>query len=148
MTKSNTWILIMDSKHALFYSKDRDGYLTREHALSPIVHSHENTNTKNSLGRSFDSSGGARHIIEPHIDPHTKEQMEFVATACHYLEKSMMNHLYHKLILIAPPKILGLLRQTLDKQVREIVIKELDKEIAHLDEAQIKLALEKEGIIH
>ena len=144
---SGTWILVMDSKQALFYLKDQHGHLVKNHIIIYATSDSECENTRNSLGRSFDSAGNARHFIEPHLDKHTQEQMSFVREVNQYLQEALNEHAYDKLIIVAPPKILGLLRQMLSKNVMGVVAQEINKEFANLTDCQTQEALANIGVV-
>lgn len=144
---NNIWIIVVDSNQALFYLKNKHGKLVKIFSLNSIKPDQEGTNTKNLLGRSFESTGNTRHIIEPHMDKHTHFQMQFITEVKKQLEDSLTNHSYHQLIIIAPPKIMGLLDKMLNKQVKGVIVQKLNKELAHLNDNQIEQALKKEGVI-
>lgn len=137
MEKHETWFLVMDSKNATIYSKNKLEYLERWHMAFTPRKTHENDNTRNSLPRAFESIGMTKHIIEPHTDQHTKEQMEFISSVNQHLKTELQNNICKKLVLIAPPKMLGLLRKHLDKHILNIVTEEINKEMANLDNSHI-----------
>ncbi len=137
-----TWVAVLDGRKALLLTKSTSNRLEiLDHAFTaePI---RTNTETHNTLGRSFSSSrAGVRHIIEPHTDEQTQEKQEFIKEISEYLESSLWE--YDRLILAAPPKALGYLRKILSKEVKDKVILELDNDFVRLAPHQIQQHLEK-----
>lgn len=141
--KDETWFLVMDSKNASIYTKNKSDYSLLTTLEFTPRKTHRNDNTRNSLPRSFESSGTIKHIIEPHTDEHTKEQMEFIDSVNELLKSKLQDSHCKAMVLIAPPKMLGLLRKNLDKHIKEIIKHEINKEITNLDEVQIKSILKE-----
>lgn len=138
------WILVADSKQAKIFSEERRGEIILVHELKSK--STEEENNYNALGRSFESGADIRHIIEPHTDPVTKHLDEFSLELANCLQEFLERKLYTKLVLIAPPKMLGHLRSKLPHAVYEKIIKELDLELIHFSQTELKKILEKEGV--
>jgi protein required for attachment to host cells len=55
-----------------------------------------------------------------------------------YLDKARNDHRYDRLYLIAPPKLLGMLRNNLDKEVQKLVTEELDKDLSWFSERDLE----------
>jgi protein required for attachment to host cells len=80
-------------------------------------------------GRVGGRSGGSRHACEPHEDARTH--------AVHHFAKTLMNDLTHafhrgefeRLILVAPPRFLGFLRDELNGKLERAVIGTLAKDL-------------------
>ncbi|MDJ1305066.1 MAG: host attachment protein [Candidatus Midichloria sp.] len=94
-----------------------------------------------SLGRSFERHGAMRHIIEPHTDDKTQEIQEFTREVIQYLEDLFTKKTYSKLIIAAPPKVLGMLRKKLSKDLKQHIILELDKDLIQSSVVQIEAHL-------
>ena len=47
-----------------------------------------------------------------------------------YLDRARLDHRFDQLVLVAPPKFLGVLRKELDKDVEKLVADELPKDLA------------------
>jgi protein required for attachment to host cells len=54
------------------------------------------------------------------------------------LDKARMENRYDQLVLVAPPKFLGRLRQELDKEVEKLVADELPKDLSWFNEREIE----------
>jgi protein required for attachment to host cells len=59
-----------------------------------------------------------------------------------YLEQARNQHRYDELVLVAPPKFLGALRQELDKEVEKLVAEELPKDLSWFNARDIESYLE------
>jgi protein required for attachment to host cells len=55
-----------------------------------------------------------------------------------YLEKARTDHRYDELVLVAPPKFLGLLRKELGKEVEKLVADELPKDLSWFNAREIE----------
>jgi protein required for attachment to host cells len=55
-----------------------------------------------------------------------------------YLEKARTDHRFHQLVLVAPPKFLGLLRKELGKEVGKLVADELPKDLSWFNERELE----------
>jgi protein required for attachment to host cells len=79
-------------------------------------------------GRVFQSSGAAHAAYET-TDLHQRAEDDFVSKIAE-LFIIHMRDADRKAILIAPPKVLGLIRKHLPKEIRQRLIAEIDKDYA------------------
>ena len=130
-----TWVVVLDSQQARLFMKGANGNL--ESLGYPIYADPIRTNpdSRRSLGRAFSGGGNVRHIIELHTSEWTLERQEFVKRVVEHLEASLWE--YDRLIIAAPPKILGFFRKILSKPVQDKVILELNKDFIRLQSQQI-----------
>ncbi len=134
MKLKRTWILIADGAHGrILYTEGWESGLT-------IVSAHDSdaaTKRTRELGtdrpgRVQDSAGPARHAMEPRVDWQRHEKHLFAKEMAKTLNKGAHNNAYDRLVLVAPPAILGELRAALDKTARELVSAELDKDLTQV----------------
>lgn len=78
-------------------------------------------------GRTFQSVGTARSAIEQ-TDWHDIEEKKFAHEIAERLARMVRDGKVDKLIIAAPPRTLGELRQALSEQVKSHVIAEIDKD--------------------
>lgn len=135
----NVYILVADSAHARLLERDVPGHkmkLVRE-AVNPFGRGKVSDRMSDAAGRTFDSNGlGARHAIEPSTDPKEVEREKYaryLATMLAGTERS-----YDSLVLVAPPRFLGELREALPASVRGKVVGEVQKELTHLTLPQLE----------
>lgn len=98
-------------------------------------------------GRVFDSKGSNRHAAEPKVDFHQQAETQFVNDMVSLLENLYNKHVFHKLVLVAAPRALGDIRKSLSKQLKNIVIKEIDKDLTKTETEEIKERLLKELVL-
>lgn len=132
-----TWILTADGRHSRVWEwKGRDEPLT---LVPDFVRKVENASKfsrdmkSDKPGRSFASNGMARSAIAPRSDPHTHEKDEFARRLAGDLDAALKAHRFSKLIMIAPPHMLGSLRQNFSSQLEQVILGESDKDYMNAD---------------
>ncbi len=135
MKNLRTWIVVMDGARAqLFIQKGSSGgwAVAHLHGLPPSedrVQSHAEKSDR--PGRTFSSSGGGiRHAIESHGDYRKLEKHKFTLGVADALNQAAQAKEFDRLILVAPPRSVGELRQVLSQQVQadmRILEKDLTK---------------------
>jgi protein required for attachment to host cells len=80
-------------------------------------------------GRGFDRTGGGRHAMSREEDPIERIAREFALQLAGYLERARGQNEFDQLGIIAPPRMLGYLREALSKQTRALVYGELSKDL-------------------
>lgn len=132
-----TWILTADGHHARTWEwKNLDAPLA---LVADFIASAENTSSfsrdlkSDKPGRSFASVGSRRSSMEPAHDPHEFEKTRFAASLGKALDEALRQGRFRQLIVIAPPHMLGYLRENFSKQVSQAVIGEVDKDLMKSD---------------
>lgn len=86
-------------------------------------------------GRSWASaSGDARHGMDEPTDPAQRERERFARQVADRLLEAFREGAYKRLVIIAAPTFLGVLRDLLDRNVAQAVCLELAKNIVKIDE--------------
>ena len=131
MKKKITWVVVADHQRARVLYNDGPG-----HGLKPVDGLHFETHLSTDhelvtdrLPRTIGSQGGARHGIEPRVDPHRQEAERFVATVADAISAAAGRNEFERLVLIAPPRALGELRKMLPHRVRDKVVGEIDQDL-------------------
>jgi protein required for attachment to host cells len=83
-------------------------------------------------GRTKDRMAQGRHAYEPPTDPRENEQIEFARQIARLLDDERKQGSYGRLAIIAPPKMLGLLREAMTGEVRDLVSAEIAKDLTKL----------------
>ena len=129
-----TWLLIADGMHArVLCQRARGGTLTvlPDYELSaPTVKGFSRDLGSDRPGRTFDSSG-QRHAMEPRSDPHEQEKLAFAGRVAALLNKAADRNEFQRLVLVAPPRMLGALRSRLDVRTSALVSYELARDLVH-----------------
>jgi protein required for attachment to host cells len=142
MKPTTTWILIADGAHARLFSNSGPGKGIEavEGGVMEGDHRPDSELVRDGLGRSFESSGSAgdmRHAIEPRTDPHRELKRDFAKHLGKVLAQGLANRSYDRLVIVAPPKALGDLRDALSEPVKHAVYAELDKDLVKTPTAEL-----------
>ena len=86
-----------------------------------------------SQPRTHDRMGQHRHKIEPHQTPTRQEADQFARQLGEALEQALREDHESRLVLFAPPRFLGLLREHLGEHAAAAVVHEKDSELTRLD---------------
>jgi protein required for attachment to host cells len=129
MKAPTTWILVADGGRALVLENHGVG---KGLSKAPVFTAeNENPPTReqgtDAPGR-FDDAGVGRSAVQD-TDWHEIEKTRFAKDVAAELDKAAQRNAYDRLVLIAPPKVLGDLRSTLSKPARERVHAEIDKDL-------------------
>jgi protein required for attachment to host cells len=130
-TDMATWILVADEGRARLLEAERaDGALVeRQSFVHEEARQHARDVVADRLPRAHESVGGARHAIEPRTDLETVEASRFARELAAVLEQGRTAGRYQGLVLVAPPRFLGVLRGTLSDGVLRHVTGSLDKDV-------------------
>jgi protein required for attachment to host cells len=78
-------------------------------------------------GRAFNSINGARSAVEQ-TDFHDLEERRFLTKLVERLDKAVVTGEVKSLVVVAPPRSLGVLRGAYSKNLREAVRTEIEKD--------------------
>ena len=126
-----TWILVANQAEAQIYSSDR---LPGDLLLVDVLENKEGTSHARDLvsdapGRAFDSTGSGRHAMEPNTGVKEEQRRRFVKEMVERLQTTQSKGGFDKLVLLAAPAVLGVIRKTLPADLTRIVIKEIPKDV-------------------
>ena len=142
MAKKNvTWIVVADSVQARVYGNDgpgrgiyrtleRDFTLDLPHKVGGIMSDRE--------GRSAGFGGRDRHAVSPRTGPRRHLEEEFMRRVAGELDRAAEAKYYDRLVLVAPPRALGMLRAGLGSHASALVSRELHKDFVHLPEPELE----------
>lgn len=133
---ATTWIVAADASRArILQVADRKRLVEVEDFLNPEGRLHDRELTTDANPR-LHGPGGLSAREEPSAVEHTVEM--FSKRIGDYLEKARTDHRYDQLVLVAPPKFLGLMRKELGTEVGKLVVDELDKDLSWLNAREIE----------
>jgi protein required for attachment to host cells len=141
---SKYWVVAADSSEARLFTRDKkygplvevDDWLHPESRL----HGHELETDR--PGKSFASHGQGQTDHDPTTEPKKQEAEAFAGEVADRLDKARGRGDFEHLQIVADPKFLGLLRERLDDNTRDLVDKEVDKNMTRHSPEQIAEALD------
>ncbi len=139
-----TWVVVADGARGRLLSVSGKQGPMRERA--DLVHGetrpHGTLRETDRAGRTFDRSGTGRHAMEPRHDPADIEAEAFAREISERLVAGAREREFDRLVLVAPPRFLGRLREALPEAVARCVEATVDKDYTRLgvDQLTAKLA--------
>lgn len=130
-----TWFLVADGARAKVLAADDKKGTARpvyDHIFTSVGRAHSYKALTDRAGRSFDSVGTSRHGIEPRTDWRTQVRRGFAHDLAGVVESAALGGRFDKLVLVAPPKLLGMLREALGKASQRCLSLCIGKEMTHL----------------
>lgn len=140
---ANTWIVAADSSRARFLQvAGRERLIEVASLLNPEARMDDRDLITDAHPRFRGTGGPGSDRQETSAQEHATDL--FAKRVGNYLEKARTDHRYDELVLVAPPKFLGMLRRSLDKEVAKRVVDELPKDLSWLNERELERYFAKE----
>lgn len=131
MKKTVTWIIVADGGHARILANDGPGK-----GLHQIKGAHWDGDRQPSReimadkpGSAFDSAGQGRHGVAPSADPREQVETAFLHQLVGYLSAHEASDAFDRLVLVAEPHALGILRKQLPGSLQQRIYGELDRDL-------------------
>jgi len=86
---------------------------------------------------AFYNFGQGRHAMSPKQEPTEHIAQQFALDLAELLNKGRVTHAYDKLVLMAEPKFLGILRAALDANTAALVVQTVNKELLDVKEEDL-----------
>ncbi len=130
---SESWVVVCDGQKALFLQNEGDSELLNLKPVEILAESHARTSELGTdrPGRSFQSQGHSRSAAEA-TDLHAQAEADFLHKIAQLIDAAAREGKTKHLVLVAPPKALGLIRGWLTPAAQAIVKAEIHKDLAHL----------------
>jgi protein required for attachment to host cells len=134
-----SWVVVCDGTKALVFSNEGDAELLN---LKPIEISVEPDPPTHELGtdrpgRVHQSKGVSRSAVEG-TDFHAQAEAEFISKLAERLDRAACDHEVKHIIIVAPPKALGILRKHMSPALQALVRAEIVKDLAQLSTPEIE----------
>jgi protein required for attachment to host cells len=126
---TSTWVVVADARAARIYSfTDKNGEWTLQETIKGDGSAHPDQTA--GSGSKASQHKGALH---GHGEQYPKETQErrFAHTLAHVLERGHANNAFARFALVAPPKLLGQLRENLSRSLQTARFAELHKDYTH-----------------
>jgi protein required for attachment to host cells len=146
MTKRHptTWILVCDGARGCIYSHESGTKGLAVVTQADHIETHRRTSELGSdrPGRTHDSAHtGQRHAMEPRVDWHRFEKARFAQEMAAILDKAALGDSMDRLVLVAPPQVLGDLRHALGAHGRAKLAGEVNKDLTNLEATDLATEL-------
>jgi len=101
------------------------------------------TLTSDGPGRVHDRMGSAGHSMEPDTGVKEEGRRRFVKEIVDQLKAAHLRGDFGRLVLLAAPAVLGVIRKTLTRELVKAVIKEIPKDVIGQDLDKIQAQLQR-----
>ncbi len=139
MTRKTTWILVADGGRARILKQSAPGGALHgapddafEHEVVPA---HEMGSER--PGRVNERAGAGHHAIEPRVDWRREGKQQFAQKLAQLLETAAERNEFDRLILVAPPRVIGDLRASLGRHAKAKIAAEFEKDLTALNPQEI-----------
>lgn len=126
------WVLVGDGHKALLLQNHGDAQLLDLRRLS--VRTNENPPTSEQgtdrPGRSFSSAGPGRSSYET-TDWHSLEESQFAIELATEINRAAHAQEFKRLVVVAPPKVLGELRREFSQEAQKRISAEINKDLTN-----------------
>lgn len=138
---ATTWILVAHEAGARLFENHGPGKGLElieevEHAAG---RERDREITSDRPGRSFRKNSGdpRRAAMSSSQGPHERAVANFARELAQRLQHGRTQNRFERLVLVAPPRFLGLLRSSIDTPTSHLVVGSLDKDLATTKEAEL-----------
>lgn len=143
---SGTWILVAHRGGArLFETEGAAGGLTLvQDVAHPEGRMQDRELGSDEPGRGFDSHG-SRHAFQQEQGPAARVTEQYAKHLAKLLDDGRVTHRYRKLVLVAEPHFMGLMRAALSSETASLVTAAINKDLGHVSVHELPSHLE--GIV-
>jgi protein required for attachment to host cells len=136
------WVVVCDGAKALFLENAGDDKFPNLRTREVLEEPHAPTRDQgtDAPGRAYNSVGTARGAVEQ-TDWHEQAERQFLGKLAAKLDAAVTAGEVKSLIVVAPPRALGVIRQAYSPQVRGILQHELDKDLVKMPVFEIEKLL-------
>ena len=137
--RQGDWVVVCDGKKALVLENVGDEKFVNLKTREVREHADPKTHElgTDEPGRAFSSVGSGRSAVEQ-TDWHVQEENRFLQKLAGHLEAAVNAGEARSLIVVAPPRALGVLRQAYSHNLRAAVRAEIDKDLVKLPVHEIE----------
>jgi protein required for attachment to host cells len=133
------WVVVCDGKKALVLENAGDEKFLNLKTREVFEHADPKTHEigTDEPGRSFSSVGYGRSAMEQ-ADWHDQEEQRFLQKLLGHLDSAVHSGQAKSLIIVAPPRALGVLRQAYSHELRKALRGEIDKDFVKMPVYEIE----------
>ncbi len=137
---SMAWVVVADAARARIFSSGQNTSTLKE--LETLAHPegrmHEQKLVSDLPGRRHGASVGGQHSVGDEVEPKKQEAINFARSIADHLDKARAENKFSKLIIIAAPAMLGMLRDSISNETEKLLVEEIDKDLTQHSEEDIR----------
>jgi protein required for attachment to host cells len=141
-TAKGDWVVVCDGRKALILENIGDAMFpilyTHEVKEHPVPRTHEQGTER--PGRVFASVGAARSAVEQ-TNWHSQAEQEFLGALARELDQVVTAGGTRRIVIVAPPRALGVLRQSYSAPLRSAIRAEVPHDLVKLPVDEIEKRL-------
>jgi len=130
---TRTWIVLADAATARVYEPQAD---RRDFRLVAELTHPQGRAKESELGRDkpgrVKQSAGSRSAMEPTTPRKEVEMEKFARQIAKTLDDALARKAFDRIVLVAPPAFVGILRETLPERVQARIAATVEKDYLHL----------------
>jgi protein required for attachment to host cells len=140
-----TWIVLADAATARVYVPrgERRNWTLLAELTHPQSRAKESELLSDKPGRVKQSTG-SRSAMERHTPRKEVEITKFAGEIAKALDDGVVRNAYDRLVLVAAPEMVGMLRATLSQRVADRITATVEKDYLHLDPPVARERIERE----
>jgi len=133
------WVVVCDGKKALVLENAGDEKFLNLKTRQVFNHPDQKTSElgTGAPGRSFSSVGHGRSAVEQ-TDWHTQEEERFLQKLAGHLDAEVKAGRAKSIVIVAPPRALGVLRPAYTHDLRKVLQTEIDKDLVKVPVHEIE----------
>jgi protein required for attachment to host cells len=126
-----TWIVIADGSRAriLRHRSGEAGLAVVRELDDPEARKRSQDLVSSGPGHSQESANAARHAIQPKHDPHLEAELAFLRAVAGGVSSAAEVNAFDRLVIAAPPRAMGVLRQELAPAIGRKLVAEITKDL-------------------
>lgn len=135
-----TWIVVCDASRARFFMarEDTEHWIKFEEFEHPASRVRGMDLVTDRPGRQMQSQGFNKGAEEPRTDAREVEELRFAHYIGETLDSAHAQNAFDRLVIVAPPVFLGILRRELSDRVKRSIYATLDKDYTSLADRELQ----------
>lgn len=130
------WVLVCDSARARLF--ETRGIEPSWELLRVLGHPESRSKASDLVGdhsgqRSSQGASVHHNALAPSSSPKEVEKGHFVHTLVTILDQAMRSKSFDRWVLVAPPHVLGMVKNELTSELQKHLMASVDKDLTHLD---------------
>jgi protein required for attachment to host cells len=137
--RQGTWVVVCDWRKTILLENVGDEQYPDLRTKSALEMEDAPTSALGTdrPGRVHQSVGSARSGVEQ-TDWHDRDEQEFLKALAARLDKAVLAKEVAHLVIVAPPRALGVLRKSFSQHVRDTIVTEIDKDLTGVPVTEIE----------